>query len=92
GIGLLALAAPAAGFAVLLWADQRRALGESAAERVSGGSGPAVRVGIVALSSGALLGGLVQALPEGSFTTGLGGGGDATGTALVPAADLRGQL
>ncbi|MDK3255991.1 transglutaminaseTgpA domain-containing protein [Blastococcus capsensis] len=92
GIGLLALAAPAAGFAVLLWADQRRALGESAAERVSGGSGPAVRVGIVALSAGVLLGGLVPVLPEGSFATGLGGGGDATGTALDPAAELRGQL
>ncbi|CCG03114.1 transglutaminaseTgpA domain-containing protein [Blastococcus saxobsidens] len=92
GIGLLALGAPAAGFAVLLWADQRRALGESAAERLSGGSGPAVRVGFVALSAGVVLGGLVPVLPEGSFTTGLGGGGDATGTALDPAAELRGQL
>lgn len=91
-IGLLALAAPAAGFAVLLWADQRRALGESAAERVSDGSGPAVRVGLVALSAGVVLGGMVPVLPEGSFTTGLGGGDSATGTSIDPAAELRGQL
>ena len=92
GVGLLALAAPAAGFALLLWADQRRALDEPAAERVSGGTAAAVRIGLVALGAGVVLGAVVPVLPERSFTTGLGGGGDATGTSLDPAAELRGQL
>ncbi|MGY2004640.1 transglutaminase family protein [Blastococcus sp. SYSU DS1024] len=87
GIGLVALVGPAAGFAVLLWADQRRSL-----EGPSGG-GAAVRIGAVAVAAGAVLGTTVPTLPEGSFATGLGGGaGSATGTSLDPAAELRGQL
>ncbi|MCF6509650.1 transglutaminase domain-containing protein [Blastococcus sp. MG754426] len=88
GIGLVALVGPAAGFAVLLWADQRRELAGPA-----GGSGAAVRIGVVAVAAGAVLGAAVPTLPEGSFATGLGGGtGSATGTSLDPAAELRGQL
>ncbi|MGY2077890.1 transglutaminase family protein [Blastococcus sp. SYSU DS0828] len=87
GIGLVALVGPAAGFAVLLWADQRRSL-----EGPTGG-GTAVRIGVVAVAAGAVLGTAVPTLPEGSFATGLGGGaGSATGTSLDPAAELRGQL
>jgi transglutaminase-like putative cysteine protease len=93
GIGLLALVAPAAGFALLLWADQRRALDESGRERINDGTGAAVRIGVAAVAGGVVLGAVVPVLPEGSFTTGLGGGsGDATGTRLDPAAELRGQL
>ncbi|MGY1835436.1 transglutaminaseTgpA domain-containing protein [Blastococcus sp. SYSU DS0510] len=88
GIGLVALVGPAAGFAVLLWADQRRMLQGSA-----GGAGTAVRIGVVAVAAGAVVGTAVPTLPEGSFATGLGGGtGSATGTSLDPAAELRGQL
>ncbi|TYP88322.1 transglutaminaseTgpA domain-containing protein [Blastococcus xanthinilyticus] len=93
GVGLVALAAPATGFALLLWADQRRALDTPAGHPVPGGTGGAVRIGLVALVGGVALGAVVPVLPEGSFTTGLGGGtGGATGTALDPAASLRGQL
>ncbi|SEM04224.1 Transglutaminase-like superfamily protein [Blastococcus sp. DSM 46786] len=88
GIGLVALVGPAAGFAVLLWADQRRDL-----PGLTGGAGAAVRTGVVAVAAGAVLGTAVPTLPEGSFATGLGGGtGSATGTSLDPAAELRGQL
>ncbi|WP_346623067.1 DUF3488 and transglutaminase-like domain-containing protein [Blastococcus montanus] len=95
GIGLLALAAPAAGFALLLRVDQERALAGRGRDRkaLTGGTGTAVRIGLAALAAGIVLGGVVPTLPEGSFTTGLGGGtGDATGTSLDPAAELRGQL
>ncbi|WP_104525736.1 transglutaminase family protein [Blastococcus atacamensis] len=90
-IGLPALVAPAVGFAVLLWADQRRVLG--GLHGWAGGGGAAVRIGAVALVAGVLLGPLVPILEEGSFGTGLGGGvGGATGTALDPVAELRGEL
>ncbi|MCZ2857070.1 transglutaminase family protein [Blastococcus sp. VKM Ac-2987] len=93
GVGLVALAGPAAGFALLLWADQRRTLDGPAGEPVTGGTGSAVRIAVAAGAAGILLGTVVPTLPEGSFTTGLGGGaGSATGTALDPAAELRGQL
>ncbi|MGY1913826.1 transglutaminase family protein [Blastococcus sp. SYSU DS0973] len=93
GVGLVALAGPAAGFALLLWADQRRELDGSAGEPVTGGTGTAVRIGVVAVAAGVGLGTVVPTLPEGSFATGLGGGtGSATGTSLDPAAELRGQL
>ncbi|TFV52184.1 DUF3488 and transglutaminase-like domain-containing protein [Blastococcus sp. TF02A-35] len=90
-VGLAALVAPAAGFAVLLWADQRRAL--IGLHGWAGGGAAAVRIGAVALVAGVLLGPLVPTLEEGSFGTGLGGGsGGATGTALDPVAELRGEL
>jgi transglutaminase-like putative cysteine protease len=95
-IGLIAIAAPAAGLAVLLWADQRRRL----AARSSRGSGPvaagagvAAQIAVSALVAGVLVGALVPTLAEGAFTTGLGGGkGSTTGNSLDPAAALRGQL
>ncbi|RBY88926.1 transglutaminase domain-containing protein [Blastococcus sp. TBT05-19] len=91
GIGLPALVGPAVGFAVLLWADQRRVL--TGLHGWAGGGGAAVRIGAVALAAGILLGPLVPIQPEGSFGTGLGGGiGGSTGTALDPVAELRGEL
>ncbi|MGY2085021.1 transglutaminase family protein [Blastococcus sp. SYSU DS0539] len=93
GVGLVALVGPAAGFALLLWADQRRTLDEPDGEPVTGATGAAVRIGALAVAAGVVLGTVVPTLPEGSFTTGLGGGtGSATGTSLDPAAELRGQL
>ncbi|MCA0143586.1 DUF3488 and transglutaminase-like domain-containing protein [Blastococcus sp. LR1] len=90
-IGLPALLAPAAGFAVLLWADQQRALAGSHGR--AGGSGAAMRIAAVALVAGVVLGPLVPTVTEGSFGTGLGGGaGGATGTSLDPVAELRGEL
>ena len=91
GVGLLALVAPAAGFAVLLRADQRRALTEQHGD--AGGTGVAVRLSALALGAALVLGPLVPTLQEGSFATGLAGGtGGSTGTALNPVAELRGQL
>ncbi|MGY2064108.1 transglutaminase family protein [Blastococcus sp. SYSU DS0619] len=93
GVGLAALVGPAAGFALLLWADQRRTLDEPGGEPVTGGTGGAVRIAVTAVAAGVVLGAVVPTLPEGSFATGLGGGaGSATGTSLDPAAELRGQL
>nr|WP_239520315.1 transglutaminase domain-containing protein [Blastococcus saxobsidens] len=90
-VGLPALVAPAIGFAVLLRADQRRVLG--GLHGWTGGTGAALRIGVAALAAALVLGPLVPTLQEGSFATGLGGGaGGATGTALDPAAELRGQL
>ena len=99
-MGLAAVVAPAAGFTVLLWADQRRRLGRGSrsAARAAAGSGSlaaALRVGVLALLSGLLLGSLLPTLPEGSFGTGLGGGtgpGGSPGAALDPVAALQGQL
>ncbi|RZU31353.1 DUF3488 and transglutaminase-like domain-containing protein [Blastococcus saxobsidens] len=91
GVGLPALVAPAIGFAVLLRADQRRVL--DGLHGWTGGTGAALRIGVAALAVALVLGPLVPTLQEGSFATGLGGGsGGATGTALDPAAELRGQL
>lgn len=94
GIGLVALAAPAAGLALLMWTDQRSRLA-SAGRRNGGGAGgrTAVRIGLAALVAGLLLGPLVPTLPEGSLATGLGGGpGGATGTSIDPVATMQGQL
>ena len=98
-VGLTAIAAPAAGFALLLWADQRRRLSRGSrttARAIRGnGSGAALRVGLLALVAGLLFGSVLPTLPEGSFGTGLGGGsgpGGTIGTALDPAASLAGQL
>lgn len=98
-IGLTAVVAPAAGFGLLLWADQRRRLAaedRSTARATTGsGSGAALRVGVLALLGGLLLGAVLPTLPEGSFGTGLGGGsgpGGTTGVALDPVAALQGQL
>ncbi len=98
-VGLAAIVAPSAGFALLLWADQRRRLsaGDRSTARAIGGTGSrtAVRVGGLALLTGLLIGSVVPTLPEGSFGTGLGGGtggGASIGTALDPVAALQGQL
>ncbi|MGY1603448.1 transglutaminaseTgpA domain-containing protein [Geodermatophilus sp. SYSU D00815] len=99
GIGFTAVAAPAAGLALLLWADQNRRLSRRAqpGRRAPLGTGTllAVRTGVLALVAGLVLGGVVPTLAEGSFTTGLGGGqgdGSSTGRALDPVAALQGQL
>ncbi len=98
-VGLTAIVAPAAGFALLLWADQRRKLSagnRTTARAMSGnGSRAALRVGGLAVVAGVLLGSIVPTLREGSFGTGLGGGsgpGGTIGTALDPVAALAGQL
>jgi hypothetical protein len=96
GIGLVALAAPAAGFALLLWADQHRSLaasGRGTRTRIGTGALGALRIGVAAVVGGLLLGSVVPTLTEGSLTTGLGGGsGGTTGTSLDPVAALQGQL
>ncbi|MGY1807427.1 transglutaminaseTgpA domain-containing protein [Blastococcus sp. SYSU D00669] len=99
GIGLTAVAAPAAGLALLLWADQSRRLarGGRSGRRAPLGTGTllALRTGVLALVAGLVLGAVVPTLAENSFTTGLGGGaGDssATGTSLDPVAAMQGQL
>ena len=96
GIGLLALAAPAAAFALLLWTDQHSRLpgrGRPAGARPSAGVGSAVRIGLAALAIGVVVGAVVPTLEEGSLATGLGAGtGGSTGTSLDPVASLRGQL
>jgi hypothetical protein len=96
-IGLVALAAPATGFALLMWTDQRRRLASSGrTTRRSGVAGglAALRIGTAALAAGLVLGSLVPTLTEGSLATGLGGGsgGGATGTSLDPVATMQGQL
>ncbi len=99
-IGLVALAAPAAGLALLMWADQRRRLASDGRTHGSGvgGSGStgglaALRIGLVALVAGVGIGSLVPVLTEGSLATGLGGGSDgATGTSLDPVTTMQGQL
>ncbi|TFV61866.1 UNVERIFIED_ORG: transglutaminase domain-containing protein [Bacillus sp. AZ43] len=95
-IGLAAFAGPAAGLALLMWADQRRRLASTGrTTRRSGVTGAftALRVGAVALLCGLLLGPLVPTLAEGSLATGLGGGsGGATGTSLDPVTTMQGQL
>ena len=97
-VALISFAAPAAGFAVLLWADQRGRLVGTA----RGGSGsplgtatlPALRTGVIALVAGLLLPVVVPTLAEGSLATGLGGSGTGggVGTALDPVVEMQGQL
>jgi TgpA N-terminal domain/Transglutaminase-like superfamily len=96
-IGAMPVVAPAAGLALLLWADQHRRLGGRSAEGrrplLGTGTLTAVRTGAVAVVLGLVVGAVVPTLTEGSFAGGIGGaGGGATGTALDPAAALQGQL
>jgi transglutaminase-like putative cysteine protease len=94
-IGLVALVAPAAGLALLLWTDQRRRLAASAragtGSRGAGGMA-ALRIGLMALVVALVVGSLVPTLTEGSMATGLGGSGNSTGTSLDPVARMQGQL
>ncbi|WP_369137680.1 transglutaminase family protein [Modestobacter versicolor] len=97
-MALVSFAAPAAGFAVLLWADQRgRLVGDA-----RGGSGsplgtatlPALRTGAVAVVAGLVLPLFVPTLAEGSLASGLGGSGtgDGVGASIDPVAEMTGQL
>ena len=99
GIGLTAVAAPAAGLLLLLWTDQHGRLATRGRAARTGGLRPstgtisALRIGATALISGLVVGAVVPTLAEGSLATGLGGGpGGSTGTSLDPVAELRGQL
>jgi transglutaminase-like putative cysteine protease len=98
-VAFISFAAPACGFAVLLWSDQRGRLAGSA----RGGSGsplgtatlPALRTGVLALVAGLLLPVFVPTLTEGSLASGFGGGagtGNGLGAALDPVAEMAGQL
>jgi hypothetical protein len=89
-VGLLPVVAPAAGLALLLWADQSRRLHPGARSSGAGG-GTAVRIGAVAVLIGVLGGGMLPTLAEGSLGGGTGGTG-GTGTSLDPVAGMRGQL
>ncbi|SDO68525.1 transglutaminase-like domain-containing protein [Geodermatophilus sp. DSM 45219] len=97
-IGVLPVAAPAAGLALLLFADQHRRLGggprEGTRPLLGAGTLTAVRTGAVAVVLGLVVGAVVPTLTEGAFSGGFGrgGGGGSTGTALDPAAALQGQL
>ncbi|MDP9430877.1 MAG: DUF3488 and transglutaminase-like domain-containing protein, partial [Actinomycetota bacterium] len=97
-IGVLPVAAPATGLALLLFADQHRRLGRRTQEGRRPLLGPgaltAVRTGAVAVVLGLVVGAVVPTLTEGTFSGGFGrgGGGGSTGTALDPAAALQGQL
>jgi hypothetical protein len=99
GIGFTAVAAPAAGLALLLWTDQHSRLASRGRAARTGGLRPstgtiaALRIGATALVTGLVVGTIVPTLSEGSLATGLGGGtGGSTGTSLDPVAELRGQL
>ncbi len=96
-VGLLPFLAPAAGFAVLLWADQHARL----ADRVRSGPGAplgtgtliALRTGALALVAGLVLPVLVPTLGEGSLAQRWGTGGQGgTGTRIDPFAELQGDL
>ncbi|WP_138756606.1 DUF3488 and transglutaminase-like domain-containing protein [Modestobacter altitudinis] len=97
-VAFLSFAGPACGFAVLLWADQRGRLVDSA----RGGSGsplgtatlPALRVGVIALVAGVVLPVFVPTLAEGSLASGIGGSGtgNGLGSSLDPVAEMAGQL
>jgi transglutaminase-like putative cysteine protease len=98
-VSLVSFAAPAAGFAVLLWADQR---GRLVLSTRGGGSGsplgtatlPALRTGALALVAGVVLSVFVPTLGEGSLASGLGGSGtgNGVGASLDPVAEMAGQL
>lgn len=92
-IGLVPVVGPAAGLAVLLWADQSRRLAAAARSsgRHSAAGGTAVRIGLVAVLIGVLGGGMLPTLAEGSLSGGPGGAG-STGTALDPVANMVGEL
>ncbi|MGY1855845.1 transglutaminase family protein [Modestobacter sp. SYSU DS0290] len=95
-VALVAFLGPATGFALLLWTDQRTRL-TTGARAGSGsplgtGTVPALRTGAIALVVGVLLSALVPTLDEGSLAARWGSGGNGTGTALDPVAEMRGQL
>jgi transglutaminase-like putative cysteine protease len=97
-VALISFAAPAGGFAVLLWADQRGRLVDSA-RRGSGsplgtGTLPALRTGVLALVAGVLLPVFVPTLAEGSLARGWDGAGTGSGlgSSLDPVAEMQGQL
>jgi transglutaminase-like putative cysteine protease len=103
GIGLLPIAAPAAGLALLLWTDQVRRLNRRdrpAGDRSGMGAGglTAVRVGLLALVTGLVVGLGIPTFAEGSFASGVaagrgsGTGSTSVGTSLDPVAALKGQL
>jgi transglutaminase-like putative cysteine protease len=97
-VAVISFVGPACGFAVLLWADQRGRLVNSA----RGGSGsplgtgtlPALRTGVLALVAGVLLPVFVPTLAEGSLASGWGGSGtgNGPGSSLDPVAEMAGQL
>jgi transglutaminase-like putative cysteine protease len=97
-IGLLPVIAPAAGLALLLWADQAGRL--EAGSRVGGarsaGGGTAARIAAVAVLAGVLVGGVLPTLAEGTISGGTGtggtGGSGGTGTGLDPVASMYGEL
>ncbi|WP_436705294.1 transglutaminaseTgpA domain-containing protein [Geodermatophilus sp. CPCC 205761] len=95
-IGALPVAAPAAGLALLLWADQHRRLGwrprEGRRPLLGTGTLTALRTGAVAVLIGLVVGAVVPTFTEGTFADGFGPGGSSTGTSLDPAAALQGQL
>ncbi|GAB3351646.1 transglutaminase TgpA family protein [Modestobacter lapidis] len=98
-LSLVSFLAPAAGFAVLLWADQRDRLATGAragsGSPLGTGTLAALRTGVLALVAGVLLPVVVPTLGEGSLAGGLGsgtGGGSSTGSSLDPVAELRGEL
>ncbi|TKJ28655.1 transglutaminaseTgpA domain-containing protein [Blastococcus sp. CCUG 61487] len=92
GIGLLPVVAPAAGLALLLWADQARRITGIRVGGVRGaGAGRATRIALAALVVGVLGGGLLPTLSEGWLEQG-SGGPSSTGTALNPMATMVGQL
>ena len=95
GIGIVAVAAPACGLALLLWADQdRRLAGRGTWDGTSrAGSGAALRIALSAVVAALVVGTVVPTLAEGSLTTGLGAGSaTSTGKSLDPTAVLHGQL
>lgn len=101
-IGLVALAAPAVGLAVLLWSDQRRRVGSASrppgpglGARLGTGTVTALRIGASALGVGLIVGAVVPTFAEGSLSSGISSGtgrGSATGTSLDPVAEMVGQL
>ncbi|MGY2079410.1 transglutaminase family protein [Modestobacter sp. SYSU DS0657] len=95
-VALVAFLGPATGFALLLWADQRARLttGARAGSGSPLGTGtlPALRTGAIALVLGVVLSAVVPTLSEGSLAARWGTGGQGTGTALDPVAEMRGQL
>ena len=99
GIGLTAVALPAAGLALLLWADQHRRLAwgprRGGGPRPATGALTAVRTGLLALAAALVLGSLLPTLREGELVDRWragSGGGSSPGTSLDPAASLQGEL
>jgi hypothetical protein len=97
GIGLLPVAAPAAGLVLLLWADQARRLArrQSGRRRLASGGLAATRIGLLAVVAGLVLGAAVPTMTESRFgetPVGGTGTGGSTGRSIDPSATLKGQL